>query len=84
MDLGVENLVCTRGIMALWSEDVDFAVFCIDSIHKHLEMVYGDEKGQLNRDNLFSSFEFEPNYTKIWIITEVDGSVTTVLLPEEY
>ena len=44
MDLGVENLVCTRGIMALWSEDVDFAVFCIDSIHKHLEMVYGDEK----------------------------------------
>ena len=32
---------------------------------------------------LFSVYHFR-NGTKIWIITEADRSVTTVLLPEEY
>lgn len=32
---------------------------------------------------LFSSYRLDPS-TKVWIITEADRSVTTVLLPDEY
>ncbi|QPI43594.1 plasmid related protein [Pectobacterium aroidearum] len=34
-------------------------------------------------DRLFSSYQVNPNL-KIWIITEWDRSVTTLLLPSEY
>jgi hypothetical protein len=32
---------------------------------------------------VFSAYELR-NGTRIWIITEADRSVTTILLPEEY
>ena len=32
---------------------------------------------------LFSAYELRDD-TRIWIITEADRSVTTILLPEEY
>ncbi|WP_437610051.1 plasmid related protein [Erwinia sp. V71] len=34
-------------------------------------------------DRLFSSYQVEPDL-KLWIITEWDRSVTTLLLPDEY
>jgi hypothetical protein len=34
-------------------------------------------------DRLFSAYEVGPNL-KVWVITEWDRSVTTVLLPSEY
>ncbi|QNE50873.1 hypothetical protein [Klebsiella michiganensis] len=34
-------------------------------------------------DRLFSSYQVEPDL-KLWIITERDRSVTTLLLPDEY
>ena len=33
---------------------------------------------------LLSAYEIGEDKTKIWIITEWDRSVTTILLPEEY
>ncbi|UQI28524.1 hypothetical protein M3M50_16230 [Pseudomonas bijieensis] len=51
-----------------------------------------DEDRQLNEDALMCDYrlmsvyninEIEPGF-KLWIITEADRSVTTILLPEEY
>ena len=38
---------------------------------------------QSGEDRLFSSYEVAPDL-KLWIITEWDRSVTTLLLPDEY
>lgn len=38
---------------------------------------------QSGKDRLFSSYQVAPDL-KLWIITEWDRSVTTLLLPEEY
>lgn len=35
-------------------------------------------------DRLLSAYHVGPNRTKVWIITEADRSVTTILLPSEY
>lgn len=60
---------------------------------RHLAGDWGDlcdDDRQLNdaalksgADRLFSSYQVEPGL-KLWIITEWDRSVTTLLLPSEY
>lgn len=42
-----------------------------------------DEALQSGEDRLFSSYQVAPDL-KLWIITERDRSVTTLLLPDEY
>ena len=63
-----------------------------DYIRRHAELDRGtlcDEDVQSNLDavrmglRVFSAFTLSDG-VKIWIITEADRSVTTVLLPEEY
>lgn len=50
---------------------------------------FSEEDAQANNvalgtgGRLFSSYR-DSDGTKIWIITEADRSVTTILLPEEY
>ena len=62
-------------------------------LRRHLHGDWGDlsdEDRRLNdaalksgEDRLFSSYQVMPNL-KLWIITEWDRSVTTLLLPSEY
>ena len=62
-------------------------------LRRHLHGDWGDlsdDDRQLNdtalksgEDRLFSSYQVMPNL-KLWIITEWDRSVTTLLLPSEY
>ena len=62
-------------------------------LRRHLHGDWGDlsdDDRQLNdaslksgEDRLFSSYQVTPNL-KLWIITEWDRSVTTLLLPSEY
>ena len=62
-------------------------------LRRHLHGEWGDLSDgdrQLNdaalksgEDRLFSSYQVTPNL-KLWIITEWDRSVTTLLLPSEY
>ena len=62
-------------------------------LRRHLHGDWGDlcdDDWQLNdaalkssEDRLFSSYQVTPNL-KLWIITEWDRSVTTLLLPSEY
>ena len=42
-----------------------------------------DDALKSGEDRLFSAYEVGPNL-KVWVITEWDRSVTTVLLPSEY
>ena len=62
-------------------------------LRRHLHVDWGDLSGDDRRlndaalasgeDRLFSSYQVMPDL-KLWIITEWDRSVTTLLLPSEY
>src|SRR3989338_5391168 len=62
------------------------------SLGRHVRGDWGDvceedrEENELSLKNGFRlmSIYQGTNGTKFWIITEADGSVTTVLLPEDY
>jgi hypothetical protein len=65
---------------------------CTEFLERHVSGDYGDlcrEDKQANADALVAGDRILSAYrlsdgTKVWIITECDRSVTTVLLPEEY
>ena len=94
-DLG--TVVCTMGIQSLIDSDSGYSMLISDCLRMHNECNWGnlcDEDKKMNdeavraeengepTDRLMSSYNV--NGTDIWIITEWDRSVTTVLLPSEY
>jgi hypothetical protein len=89
--------VITSGVAGMIDEDPEFEQGVMNSINGHHSGDWGeicDGDKELNdealkeemagkpSDRLMSAFTVKG--TKIWIITECDRSVTTVLLPEEY
>ncbi len=82
------RLVMTRGIKSLiGTQEYLLSPF----LNKHSKGEWGnicEEDKEANNDallhggSLLSSYTYEN--TEIWIITEYDRSVTTVLLPDEY
>ena len=63
-----------------------------DFIERHWQGQWGDidandvktnESAFRHGNRLLSSYRIDAN-TKLWVITEADRSVTTLLLPEEY
>ncbi len=85
------TLCMTRGVNDRVVDDVRFAEFVESSLVKHLRGDWGDlceedksenEHSLIDGGRLFSSYGSYKD--KIWIITEADGSVTTVLFPDEY
>lgn len=86
------TLVFTRGVNAKVAEDIEFSKFIIKSLNRHLEGDWGDLPPEDIKENelalkegyrLFSAYTFNPTI-KVWIITEWDRSVTTILFPSEY
>jgi hypothetical protein len=86
------RLVVTRGVNDLIANDEVFARHVHLSIKRHLAGDWGhlcDEDRVANElalkegQRLFSVYKKE-GLPKIWIITEWDRSVTTVLFPDEY
>jgi hypothetical protein len=83
------QLVATPGALAAVEQSGDnLALF----IRRHVQGDWGDLCADDIRENefslenglrLLSAYRLKDN-TKIWVITEADRSVTTVLLPEEY
>lgn len=75
-------------------QDNNFAGFVYNSLVRHLKCDWGDlseedwETNELalkgNDDRLFSAYIDKETGFKIWIITEWDRSVTTILFPSEY
>ena len=85
------KLVMTRGVHSKIKEDVDFAVGVLDAFERYQRCDWGDlcdEDNALNEqalkdgDRIFALYNIGKD--KIYIITEWDRSVTTILLPEEY
>lgn len=48
------------------------------------EDLVANELALLTGKRLLSSYNLPDGRSKVWIITEADRSVTTILLPEEY
>lgn len=83
------QIVATPGALELLDRTETNAATLLD---RHQSGDWGDldpEDVEANNDaivsgrRLFSSYHLSPN-DKLWIITEADRSVTTLLLPEEY
>jgi hypothetical protein len=86
------QIVSTRGVFDLADEDPEFAKFIQDSLSRHVKGDWGDMSAEDKTQNdfsikngfrLFSAYEKE-GLPKIWIITEANRSVTTILFPDEY
>ena len=89
--------VATRGVVAEMDINDDFKKHVAECMAKHIRGEWGDldasdakqnDDAVKNKDaRIFSAYA--PNYQqtglkKIWIITEWDRSVTTILFPDEY
>lgn len=83
----------TRGIDDRTHKDFVFGAFVIKSFQRHSNGDWGDlceEDKEMNeqalasgKDRLLSKYDYDEN-TSIYIITEWDRSVTTILFPDEY
>lgn len=88
MELG--QVVVTRGV-ADKMEDAEFAYHVYACLERHASGDWGDvcpEDWQTNNLAVETGERTLSSYvilgTKIWIITELDRSTTTVLFPHEY
>ena len=86
------KLVMTRGVHSKIKEDVDFAIGVLDAFERYQRCDWGDlcnsDKAENEKairdgaDRIFALYHIGTE--KIYIITEWDRSVTTILFPEEY
>ena len=92
------RVVVTRNVDDRRRMDFDFFVFVEESLERHLKGDWGDlcpEDKEMNdesleaerngswMDSLFSMYR-DDDGTELFIITECDRSVTTILFPWEY
>ena len=86
------QVVMTIGIADVVAQSHDWAKFVADGLKRHAAGDWGDlseEDKQENDLSLKEGFRLLSAYKdevlpEIWIITEADRSVTTVLFPDEY
>lgn len=90
-DLG--QVVVTKGIDEKMKEDRSFQVFVQVSIGRYVHRDWGqtcDEDAKANNraiqndERILAVYKQPKTDTTIWIITESDRSVTTILFPDEY
>lgn len=89
-----KTVYITIGIDAELKKNRKFRKFVSDSIQKYVNKDWGDtpsEDAELNEQALESGDRLLAVYNnpespnlRIWIITEADRSVTTILFPDEY
>lgn len=86
------QLVVTAGVNEEMAENSEFSGHVLNCMRRHAAGDWGDlcrEDVRENEESLKQGFRLLSSYDhgvlpKIWIITEADRSVTTVLFPEEY
>ena len=92
MKFPLGRTVMTRGVSGLIDKGKFPESFVQGCIDRHVDGDWGDmppEDKELNdagingEDRLMSSYT-SVSGVKVWVITEWDRSVTTVLLPDEY
>ncbi len=83
------RIVATRGALRMLGAE---GISPERLLHRHSQGDWGElgaEDAQANADalavrgRLFSAYDIGPS-KRIWVITEADRSLTTVLLPDEY
>lgn len=88
------RVVTTRGVYDLMDMDPEFRDFVLRSYARHIMGDWGvldpddmqlNDEAIVNGDRIVSAYNYDghPDW-KIWIITEWDRSVTTILFPHEY
>ena len=86
------QIVMTRGVSDEIAENILFSKFVLGSLKRHAQCDWGDLNKEDTASNnsalktggrLFSAY-IKEELKKIWIITEWDRSVTTILFPDEY
>jgi hypothetical protein len=89
--LTLGQTVMTRGVSIHCNEDPDAFMRIMACLSKHASGDWGEvcaedkesnDQALKDGDRILSAYTI--NGRKIWIITEWDRSVTTVLFPEEY
>lgn len=93
MGFKLGQVVTTRGVWHEMETNQDFAKFVSNSFYKYTKCDWGqtcEEDKKLNdyavengEERILAVYEHE-RLPKIWIITEWDGSATTILFPNEY
>ena len=87
------QIVVTKAIDERMKSSEFFKSFVMRSLTRHIDCDWGDlceedketnDKSVENGGRLFSSYIYGGDKEKIWIITEWDRSVTTILFPEDY
>jgi len=85
------NIFSSAGVNEMMICDHSFMQFVNRSLARHAEGDWGDLCEEDKKENELSLREgfrllsaYKNDEHKIWIITEADRSVTTVLFPEEY
>ena len=88
------QVVWTRYINDCVAENAPFAEFVMESLKRHCSGDWGELDVEDKKANdlalqeggrLFSAYiQHGKKDSKIWIITEADRSVTTILFPKEY
>ena len=90
------SIVTTAAVHDIYTADRRFARFVAMSLGRHLSGDWGDldkEDKALNEEALKSGGRLHSAYKipesfktedKLWIITEADRSVTTILFPSDY
>lgn len=87
------KIVVTAAIDRRMGEDTDFSLFVGNSFGRYIKCDWGDtcdedkkanEDALKNGERLLAVYIYPKTGEKIWIITEWDRSVTTVLFPEDY
>lgn len=96
VDLG--RVVMTAGVDQMLKQNEELIDFVYSSVFRRFQNAdWGEMCEEDERENdlalefgyrLLGSYvlpkKFRKDYEKIWVITEWDRSVTTILLPEEY
>lgn len=88
------QVVTTRGVYDEMDMEPQFRDFVLRSFTRHFTGDWGDldpedkqlnDEAVLNGDRILSAYIYPGHEDwKIWIITEWDRSVTTILFPHEY
>ena len=90
-DIALGQVVATRGVADWAGESVSRFACVIDAVERHRTGDYGtvcEADRETNRhaaehgERVLSQYEIGSR--RVWVITEWDRSLTTVLFPEEY
>lgn len=86
------QILCTAGVNNLMCENDYFRMFVHECLVRHMlgdwgNLCEGDrqanERALIGDSRLLSAYKMG-DLPKVWIITEADRSVTTILFPDEY